>query len=111
MQISTQQLDGDITRIMLDGRLDIAGAAAIDLKMNLIAGTARKLMIDMQNVTFLGSMGLSAIVIPSRAVHSRGGRVVLFAPNNLVESVLRTSGINGLLPVYHDFAAAIAALQ
>jgi anti-anti-sigma factor len=96
---------------MLDGRLDIAGAAAIDLKMNLIAGSARKLLIDMQNVTFLGSMGLSAIVIPSRAVHSRGGRVVLFAPNNLVESVLRTSGINGLLPVYHDFAAAIAALQ
>jgi anti-sigma B factor antagonist len=111
MQISTEQLDGDITRIMLDGRLDIAGAAAIDLKMNLIAGTARKLLIDMQNVTFLGSMGLSAIVIPSRAVHSRGGRVVLFAPNNLVESVLRTSGINSLLPVYHDFAAAIAALQ
>ena len=111
MQISTEQLDGDITRIMLDGRLDIAGAAAIDLKMNLIAGTARKLLIDMQNVTFLGSMGLSAIVIPSRAVHSRGGKVVLFSPNDFVESVLKTSGINALLPVYHDFAAAIAALQ
>jgi anti-sigma B factor antagonist len=111
MQISTQELDGGVTRIVLDGRLDIAGAAVIDLKMNLIAGSAKKLLIDLEKVTFLGSMGLSAIVIPSRAVRSRGGKVVLFAPTEFVESVLKTSGINTLLPIYHDLDAAIAALQ
>jgi anti-anti-sigma factor len=111
MQISTEELDGGITRILLDGRLDIAGAAAIDLKMNLIAGSAKKLLIDLEKVTFLGSMGLSVIVIPSRAVRSRGGKVVLFAPVGMVESVLKASGINTLLPIHHDFAAAIAALQ
>ena len=111
MQISTQEIDAGITRIELDGRLDIAGAAAIDLKMNLIAGSAKKMLIDLQKVTFLGSMGLRSIVVPSRAVHSRGGKVVLFAPTEMVESVLKTSGINTLLPIHHDFAAAIAALQ
>ena len=111
MQISTEELAEGITKIALDGRLDIAGAAAVDLKMNLIAGSAKKLLIDLQNVSFLGSMGLRSIVLPARAVHSRGGKVVLFAPTEMVESVLKTSGIDSLLPVHHDLAEAIAALK
>jgi anti-anti-sigma factor len=111
MQISSEELADGITRIALDGRLDIAGAAAVDLKMNVIAGGAKKLLIDLQKVSFLGSMGLRSIVLPARAVHSRGGKVVLFAPDQMVESVLKTSGIDSLLPIHHDMAAAIAALQ
>jgi anti-anti-sigma regulatory factor len=55
-------------------------------------------------------MGLRSIVIPARAVNSRGGKVVLFAPNEMVESVLKTSGIDALIPVCHDLDAAIAVL-
>ena len=111
MQITTEELADGITRVALDGRLDIAGAAAVDLKMNIIAGSARKLLVDLQKVTFLGSMGLRSIVLPARAVHSRGGKVVLFGPDEMVESVLKTSGIDSLLPIHHDLAAAIAALR
>ncbi len=111
MQISTEELPGGVTKVELDGRLDIAGAAAVDLKMNLIAGGAKKLLIDLQKVSFLGSMGLRSIVLPARAVHSRGGKVVLFAPNEMVQSVLKSSGIDTLLPIHHDLATAIAALQ
>ena len=110
MQISTEEMPGGITRVALDGRMDIAGAAAVDLKMNLIAGSAKKLLVDLQKVEFLGSMGLRSIVIPARAVKSRGGKVVLFAPNGMVESVLKTSGIHTLIPVCHDLDAAIAEL-
>ena len=110
MQISTDEMAGGITRVALDGRMDIAGAAAIDLKMNIIAGSAKKLLIDLQKVEFLGSMGLRSIVIPARAVSSRGGKVVLFAPNEMVESVLKTAGIDTLIPVRHDLDAAIAVL-
>jgi anti-anti-sigma factor len=111
MQVSTEELPGGITKVELDGRLDIAGAAAVDLKMNLIAGGAKKLLIDLQKVSFLGSMGLRSIVLPARAVHSRSGKVVLFAPNEMVQSVLKSSGIDTLLPIHHDLATAIAALR
>jgi anti-anti-sigma factor len=111
MQISTEEMAGGITRIELDGRMDIAGAAAVDMKMNLAAGSSKKLLIDLQKVTFLGSMGLSSIVFPSRAVLGRGGKVVLFGPSEMVEAVLKTSGIVTLLPVHHDMNAALAALQ
>jgi len=110
MQISTEEMPGGITRIVLDGRMDIAGAQVVDLKMNIVAGSAKKLLIDLQKVEFLGSMGLRSIVLPARAVHSRGGKVVLLAPNEMVESVIKTSGIDSLLPIHHDLDAAIAAL-
>ncbi len=111
MELSTEEMDGGITRVELDGRMDIAGAAAVDMKMNLIAGTAQKLLIDLEKVTFLGSMGLRSIVLPARAVRSRGGKVVLLAPTEMVESVLKASSIDTLLPIHHDLATAIAALQ
>ena len=110
MQISTEEMPGGITRVALDGRMDIAGAAAVDLKMNVVAGSAQKLIIDMQKVEFLGSMGLRSIVLPARAVHSRGGKVVLLGPNEMVESVLKTSGIDSLLPIRRDLNDAIAEL-
>src|ERR1700679_1037305 len=111
MQISSEELAGGITHVVLDGRMDIAGAATVDLKMNLIAGSAKKLLIDLEKVAFLGSMGLRSIVLPARAVLGKGGKVVIYAPTEMVESVLKASNIDSLVPIHHDLAAATAALQ
>jgi anti-anti-sigma factor len=103
-------MDGDITRVLLDGRLDIQGAAAIDLKMNVVAGSSKFLLIDLRNVTFLGSMGLRSILVPAQAVRRRGGKVAIFGPVPLVEEVLKTSNIEAIIPVFHDLDSAVAAL-
>lgn len=110
MTISTESMDGDITRVLLDGRLDIQGAAAIDLRMNVIAGSSKFLLIDLRNVSFLGSMGLRSILVPAQAVRRRGGKVALFGPIPLVEDVLKTSNIDTIIPIFHDLDAAVAAL-
>ena len=111
MAISMEELTGGITKVILDGRLDIEGAAAVDLQMNVIAGSKRAVLVDLQKVSFLGSMGLRALVAPARAIKSRGGKIVLFGPNELVEKVLKTSRVDTLIPVHHDLESAIAALQ
>jgi anti-anti-sigma factor len=111
MNISTEELGSGITRVILDGRLDIQGAAAIDLKMNIIAGSAKFLLLDMQQVSFLGSMGLRTIVIPAQAVRRRGGKVVVFGPVPMVEEVFKAASIDTLIPIHHDLASALAALQ
>jgi anti-sigma B factor antagonist len=109
--MSTEQLPAAITKVVLDGSLDIAGAAAIDLRMNLIGGTGKAVLIDLQNVSFIGSMGLRALVAPARAILSRKGKMVIFGPNELVERVLKTSGIDSMIPIHHDYQTALAALQ
>jgi anti-anti-sigma factor len=111
MAIATEELPGGITKVILDGRLDIEGAAAVDLPMNVIAGSRKAVLVDLRNVSFLGSMGLRALVAPARAIKSRGGKIVLFGPNELVEKVLKTSGIDTLIPVHHELQSALAALE
>jgi anti-anti-sigma factor len=104
-------MDGDITRVLLDGRLDIEGAAAIDLRMNVLAGSAKFLLIDLRNLSFLGSMGLRSIVVPAQAVRRRGGKVALFAPVPLVEEVIKASNIDQVIPVFHELETAVATLR
>ena len=111
MAIATEELTGGITKVILDGRLDIEGAARVDLQMNIIAGSRKAVLVDMQKVSFLGSMGLRALVAPAQAIKNRGGKMVLFGPNEMVEKVLKTSGIDTLIPVHHEFQSALAALQ
>jgi anti-anti-sigma factor len=111
MQISIEELDGGITRAVLEGRLDIEGAAAVDLKMNVLAGSKMLLLIDLHKVTFLGSMGLRSLVVPAQTIHRRGGKAVLFAPTGMVEEVLTASKIDSIVPIHHELSAALAALK
>jgi anti-anti-sigma factor len=111
MTISTETMEGGITRVLLDGRLDIQGAAAIDLRMNVLAGSSKFLLVDLSNVSFLGSMGLRSIVVPAQAVRRRGGKVALFGPVPMVEEVLKASNIHEVIPIFHDLDAAVAALS
>ena len=39
------------------------------------------------------------------------GKVVLFGPNESVEKVLKSSGVDTLIPIHHELDTAIAALQ
>jgi anti-anti-sigma factor len=107
----SEELSDGITKVVLDGSIDIAGAAAIDLRMNVIAGASKGVLVDLRQVSFIGSMGLRALVQPARALFKRGGKMVIFAPQELVEKVLTTSGIDTMIPIYHDYEAAVAALQ
>lgn len=111
MEMAVETLAGDVTKVVFDGRFDIAGAEAVDLKMNVIAGSKRLVLIDMQKVSFLGSMGLRTLVSAARAVKGRGGKIAMFGPGTEVEKVLTTSGVNTLVPIHHDFESAIASLQ
>jgi len=110
MTLTSEELEGGITKVILNGRLDIEGAAEVDLRMNVTAGTAKKLLIDLQQVSFIGSMGLRSLVVPAQAVKRRGGKVVLFGPAKLVEDVLVASNLQAILPIHHDLTDALAAL-
>jgi len=109
--MATEELDGGVTKVILDGRMDIQGAESIDLKLSAIAGSKKFVLLDLQKVSFIGSMGLRSLFRMARTINSRGGKVVLFGPDELVEKVLKVSGLNALVPIHHELQTAIAALQ
>ena len=110
MILETQDAGNGVTLAILSGRLDIAGASAIDLKFNAAAGAARKLIVDISGVSFVASIGLRTLVTGAKAISNKGGRMVLVAPQPNVEKVLRSSSIDTIIPIYPDQAAAKAAL-
>jgi anti-anti-sigma factor len=111
MKIRIEELEGNITKIVLEGRMDIDGSEAVDLRMNVVAGSSTRVLVDMASVTFLGSMGLRSIVLPAQAVKRRGGRMVLLQPIPMVEAVLKSANIPAMISIYHDPETALAELR
>jgi anti-anti-sigma factor len=110
MDMVVDELDGAVTNVVLRGRLDALGAEAIDLRMSVIAGAKRAVVIDLSEVDFLASMGIRVLLTTAKAVQRKGGRLALISPEGNVLMVLKTAGMESLIPIFHERDAAIAAV-
>ncbi len=106
MEMTTENLANNVVRSILAGKLDLAGAQKIDLKFSAIAGNSKRLLVDLEQVSFLASMGIRTLVIGSKAVQSKGGKMAFFKPSADVAQVLTAAGIDSIIPVFQDLDAA-----
>lgn len=111
MQLKTEIVAPGVVKVNLSGRMDIAGAAAIDLRFNLLVGSERALIIDLSDVAFIASMGLRTLIMGARTVASKRGRMVLLNPNPNVEEVLKTIGIETMVGIVRTLDDAIQAVS
>jgi len=112
MDLQVQQLADGIDRVQLSGRLDSAGVEAIDERLSSLAATrAARLLIDLSQVPFLASIGIRALLTNARVLRQNGGRMALLNPQSLVEEVLKVTGIEAIIPIFHDLDTASAALK
>ena len=111
MPIEIRDLESGVTHVLLSGRIDIAGAQEVDLPMSVVGGSRKAVVIDLSGVSFMASMGLRSLVLAGKSIISKRGKVVLLAPQPDVENLIQVSGIDELIPIHHEIAAAIAAVQ
>jgi len=110
MDIAISDFGSAAKRVILKGKLDIAGAQKIELPLATMAGTRSNLVIDMVGVDFIASIGIRQLVMAAKAVARGAGRLVLLAPTPAVTDVLESSGLIDLLPVVRSEDEARAAL-
>jgi anti-anti-sigma factor len=110
MEIEIEWLTDAVTKVMPIGRWDVAGAAAIDLRLATLAGSGHSLIVDMTRVSFLSSMGIRSIVMSAKAVALKRAKLVLLSPAPNVEMVLTTTGIDMVAPIVRDSDAARTAV-
>jgi anti-anti-sigma factor len=111
MKIDSELLDNKAIKITLDGRLDIEGSNAIDMKFTALTATKKAaVLVDMSKVSFLASIGIRLLLSNAKACAQRGGQMVLFATQPMVNEVLTTSGVATLIPIVADEQAAIEAV-
>lgn len=112
MDLQVQQLADGIDRISLAGRLDSAGVEAIDVRLSSLTATrAAHIVVDLSQVPFLASIGIRLLLTNARVLKQHGGRMALLSPQSLVEEVLKLTGIESIIPIFHDLEAASAALR
>ena len=111
MEIKTEIINGDVTKIILKGRLDLLGVQQIEPHFSAVVESQRKIVVDLQEVPFLASMGIRALIIGGKTVKSRGGRMALLKPTVEVEKVLTGSSTDTVVPIVRDLASAIAAVS
>jgi anti-anti-sigma factor len=66
--------------------------------------------VDLSQVPFLASIGIRILLTNARVLRQRGGRMALLNPQSMVEEVLKVTGIESIIPIFHDLEAASAAL-
>lgn len=109
--IDSEDVNENLRIIYLKGRLDIQGTEAVGTKFAILAASnAHRVVVDLTGLDFLASIGIRSLVTNAKAQEQRGGRMVLLVGNNApVAKVLKTTGIDTVLPTFADATEARTA--
>ncbi len=99
MEMSIETISPGVAKAVLTGRLDAVGAERIETQFHAIAGSHRGLIVDMEAVDFLASIGIRTLMLAAKVMQRRGGHLVLLAPQTAVLGVLEVTGVLDMLPV------------
>lgn len=107
MKVSVDQTKG-IRRIALEGRLDAAGAQAAESEFNAAVDAGPNVIVDLTQVPFIASLGIRMLVAASQSQAKAGGKLVLAGPDEMTMRILKTTGIDQLVPVRATVDDALA---
>jgi anti-sigma B factor antagonist len=109
MELKVISTDDTHTHLALSGKLDIAGVGAIENKfIGFTAARKKSAIIDMSEVTFMGSMGLRLFLSAAKSLNLEHKKIILLNPQPLVKDVLDASGIEDIVSVENDPAIALS---
>jgi anti-anti-sigma factor len=112
MAIRFEDVNEDLRRILLAGRLDTAGSEEIAREFAELTQSAKGVVVYLSEVRFLSSMAIGMLVKGAKAVEAMGGRLVLHvAENEVVIRTLEATGIDDLIPTFQDARDAERAAQ
>lgn len=75
----------------------------------LVESGARRLVIDLKNVSYIDSASIGCLIDIHHLLEERGGSVKLSGPKPRVQTMLSMVLVDKILDVYKDEAAALAA--
>lgn len=108
MNIAESRHDGRLV-IALGGRIDTTSSPILDRHLNAVIDRGdTDIIVDLANLEYIGSTGLSAFISAAKKLKETGGRMVLAGPSSRTRLVFEMSGFLRLFPVFQNVAAALA---
>ena len=105
---------GDVTILDLRGRSTINGGESELLSSHLqklVADGARKLLLNLTNLTQVDSSGVSVIVTTYVSLRSQGGELKLLCPCGRVLEVLTVLRLLQIIPSFEEETQALASFR
>ena len=110
LEMTEQRRDG-ATLLELKGRLDSDGAKALEGRLTaLIAAGATRLVLDLEQLDYISSLGLRAILMAAKAAFAAKGKLVLCRPNAMVRRLFDV-GFANVFEIYDTREAALARVK
>lgn len=108
MQLNLLEQTEVLTVVALVGRLDSPGVDQVEVRFHAALGARRDAIVDLSGVEFLSSLGVRMLIAAAKTLARNGRRLVLVAPQPLVNGALRHTAIDSILPVREELASARA---
>lgn len=102
----------EVTVISVSGELDLATVPALrGALLGAVDRRARRLVLDLSNVTFIDSVGVGAVLHAKRRLAPKGTVAVVLAPDSYAQVIFDVVGADRVLAVSPDLAGALAAVS
>ncbi|WP_067174694.1 STAS domain-containing protein [Microtetraspora niveoalba] len=107
LRLARRSLSGAVV-VVVAGELDLFTAPILrDEIRDAIMQDGATVVLDLADLSFMDSSGLSVLIEAWRLATSEGGGVCLAAPQPPVARILRTTGLDRRMKVYPDVDTAI----
>ena len=81
------------------------------LSMQRSENSSCSLILDLENLAYISSAGLRAILLITKSVKAKGANIALCTLPNQIEEVFNISGFDKIIPIYPTRQAAADSLN
>ena len=106
--VTHEEVRPGVTRMTLEGELDIASAYAFDRQLlGVEQDRPRLIVVDLRGLTMLDSAGLARLVSAQRRARKGGWKLVLVRGGRAIQRVLQMTQLTEHFDVARDLPAAL----
>lgn len=110
MKASNRQV-GDVTIVDLSGRITLGEGSVVlrDTIQDLVSKGNTKILLNLENVTYIDSSGIGELVSAFTTVRNKGGELKLLKLTKKVHDLLQITKLYTVFDIKDDEAAAVQA--
>jgi anti-anti-sigma factor len=111
LEIQPMQARGRTAVLRVKGRLDVKTAPMLLKQAGDIQTNGQDLVLNLAEVSFMGSSGVGALLVIAEQFHEQAGRVRFAAPSPAVANVIKLLNLDRFLQIDGTEEESLAALQ
>ncbi len=91
--------EGDVITLAIDGRVDTTNAPELQTAVLNAFQKGNHVVLDMENLAYISSAGLRALLIGHKTATSKGGSQKLINVGDMIMEIFETTGFSDILTI------------